>query len=55
MSFPAGALTLVAVTGYGEERDQALAKLAGFDHFLTKPLDLAALKKLLASLQTTAV
>ncbi len=39
-SFSREELTLVAVTGYGEKRDHALAQLAGFDHYLTKPLDL---------------
>ena len=42
-------LMLIAVTGYGGERDHALAKLAGFDHYLTKPLDLGALRKVLAA------
>jgi PAS domain S-box-containing protein len=54
-SFPREVLTLIAVTGYGEERDHALAKLAGFDHYLTKPLDLGALKRLLAARQTAMV
>ena len=43
-SFPREELTLVAVTGYGEERNHALAKLAGFDHYLIKPLNLEALR-----------
>jgi two-component system CheB/CheR fusion protein len=54
-SFPRERLTLFAVTGYGEERDHALAKLAGFDHYLTKPLDLGALYELLAARQTSMV
>jgi DNA-binding response OmpR family regulator len=42
-------LRLIAVTGYGGERDHALAKLAGFDDYLTKPLDLTALNDMLAA------
>jgi len=34
----AGAL-LVAVTGYGQDSDRALALAAGFDHHLVKPID----------------
>jgi signal transduction histidine kinase/CheY-like chemotaxis protein len=30
---------IVAVTGYGQERDRRLSKLAGFDYHLTKPVD----------------
>jgi CheY-like chemotaxis protein len=39
---------LVAVTGYGQERDKQLARDAGFDKHLVKPLNLATLKKTLA-------
>jgi two-component system CheB/CheR fusion protein len=53
--FSSEKLTLVAMTGYGEERDHALAKLAGLDHYLTKPIDLVALKGLLANRQTAIV
>ena len=41
-------LMLVSVTGYGGERDHATAKLAGFDHFLVKPVNLRALDEVLA-------
>jgi len=34
---------LVAVTGYGQEEILQMAKSAGFDHHLLKPLDLDAL------------
>jgi PAS domain S-box-containing protein len=54
-SFSKQELTLVAVTGYGEERDHALAKLAGFDHYLVKPLDLGVLKRLLSAREPTIV
>ncbi|MES2306340.1 MAG: CheR family methyltransferase [Gemmatimonadota bacterium] len=32
-------LTLIAVTGWGQERDVRSAREAGFDHHLTKPVD----------------
>ncbi|MDB5918523.1 MAG: hypothetical protein JWR40_2757 [Massilia sp.] len=41
------AITLVALTGWGDERDRARAKEAGFDHHLTKPADLAAIEQVL--------
>ncbi len=44
---------LVAVTGYGREVDRAQARAAGFQHHLVKPLDLAALERLLAGLGAT--
>jgi CheY-like chemotaxis protein len=44
----AGAL-LIAMTGYGQERDRRMSSEAGFDHHLVKPVDPAVLQKLLAS------
>ena len=38
---------LIAVTGYGQDSDRSRAKAAGFDHHLTKPLDIPTLIKLL--------
>ncbi|MEN3944244.1 ATP-binding protein [Prosthecobacter sp. SYSU 5D2] len=38
---------LIAVTGYGQEEDRQRALMAGFDHHLVKPVDLARLKDLL--------
>jgi PAS domain S-box-containing protein len=35
----AAQITLIAVTGWGTERDKARALEAGFDHHLTKPVD----------------
>ena len=32
-------VTLVAITGYGEEKDILLSKKAGFDYHLTKPIN----------------
>jgi CheY-like chemotaxis protein len=43
-------VTLVAITGWGQEEDRRHGKEAGFAHHLTKPADLAAIDKLLASL-----
>ena len=48
--FPSLSVTLVALTGWGQERDRQLAREAGFDHHLTKPAELHSLQKLLASL-----
>ena len=42
-------VVLIAVTGWGQERDKQLALEAGFDHHLTKPIDPRQLKQLLAN------
>jgi CheY-like chemotaxis protein/two-component sensor histidine kinase len=42
--------TLIAVTGWGSEADKEKARLAGFDHHLTKPVDPDQLLALLATL-----
>jgi CheY-like chemotaxis protein len=39
---------LVAVTGFGTRADRERSRAAGFDHHLTKPLDLALLVELLS-------
>ena len=41
-------LRLVALTGWGQEEDRRHSDEAGFDAHLVKPIDLAALTKLLA-------
>ena len=41
-------MTLIALTGWGQQRDKALAAEAGFDEHLTKPVDVAALDALLS-------
>jgi CheY-like chemotaxis protein len=41
-------MALVAVTGWGQEEDKRRAAEAGFDHHLTKPVEPAALERLLA-------
>jgi signal transduction histidine kinase/CheY-like chemotaxis protein len=38
---------LIAVTGYGQERDKHHAQQAGFDHHLTKPVDENVLERLI--------
>jgi two-component system CheB/CheR fusion protein len=40
-------LVLVALTGYGQEEDRRLAREAGFDYHLTKPVDPAVIYELL--------
>jgi len=42
-------MRLYAVTGWGQEDDKRLAKEAGFDEHLTKPINTAVLLKLLAT------
>jgi PAS domain S-box-containing protein len=52
---PVGAQTLlVALTGYGQDSDKEQARAAGFDHHLTKPIEIDALKELVARLDRSA-
>jgi CheY-like chemotaxis protein len=44
-------MMLVAVTGWGQEQDKRRSREAGFDHHLTKPVDLVALEKILAEMR----
>lgn len=44
-------LTLVALTGYGQEEDKAKAKQAGFDHHLIKPVGIAEVEALLSKIK----
>ncbi|HTA19080.1 MAG TPA: response regulator, partial [Polyangia bacterium] len=46
---------LVALTGYGQPEDRTRAAVAGFDAHLTKPMDLDALERMLATLAPDAV
>jgi CheY-like chemotaxis protein/two-component sensor histidine kinase len=41
-------MALIALTGWGQEEDKRRGLEAGFDHHLTKPVQAAALEKLLA-------
>jgi CheY-like chemotaxis protein len=43
-------LTLIALTGWGNEEDRRRSREAGIDHHLVKPVDIEALRQLLASL-----
>jgi CheY-like chemotaxis protein len=46
-------VTLIALTGWGQEEDRRRSQDAGFDHHLVKPVDPVALKKLLGDFQTS--
>jgi signal transduction histidine kinase/ActR/RegA family two-component response regulator len=48
-------MTLVAVTGYGQDRDRERARRAGFDHHLVKPADTTVLARLLEQLAAEVV
>jgi CheY-like chemotaxis protein len=43
-------LILVALTGWGQQEHRERSRIAGFDGHLTKPLDVAALARLVGSL-----
>jgi len=45
---------LVALTGWGAEHDRARSREAGFDHHLTKPVDLGTVQKLLTDMAAAA-
>jgi signal transduction histidine kinase len=44
------AVTLVALTGWGQEEDRRRCRMAGFDHHLTKPVDIDVFETLMSSL-----
>ncbi|UOD28476.1 PAS domain S-box protein [Massilia violaceinigra] len=46
-------LALVALTGWGDDKDRARSKEAGFDHHLIKPANLEAVERLLTDLVET--
>jgi PAS domain S-box-containing protein len=43
-------MTVIAITGWGQEDAKRLAKAAGFDHHLTKPMDSVVLEAILAAI-----
>ena len=43
------AVTLIAVTGWGQDSDKARALAAGFNHHFTKPVEPERLSELLRS------
>ena len=48
-------MTLIALTGWGQDDDKRRAEDAGFDHHLVKPVDPRRLIELLASLRAQPV
>jgi PAS domain S-box-containing protein len=42
-------VTLIAITGWGQEDNKRMARTAGFDHHLTKPMDSTVLESILAT------
>jgi PAS domain S-box-containing protein len=48
-------LTLVAVTGWGQDEDRRRCRDAGFDHHLVKPVNLRSLRSLLAAVPARPV
>jgi CheY-like chemotaxis protein len=49
-----GAIHLVALSGYGQERDRQASMQAGFARHLTKPVELLALSEVIAAYQPRA-
>jgi len=47
-------VTLIALTGWGQEQDRKLTLAAGFDFHLIKPADINALRTLLTSVERQA-
>lgn len=47
-SHPGAAPVVIAMSGYTDSSQRDLARAAGFDHYLTKPVDLALLYQLIA-------
>jgi PAS domain S-box-containing protein len=45
-------LTLIALTGWGQDKDRKNSEIAGFDYHLIKPADVSALETLLGSLES---
>ncbi|NOT24960.1 MAG: PAS domain S-box protein [Acidobacteria bacterium] len=45
-------VTLIALSGWGQEEDRRRSKQAGFDYHLIKPADVNALQNLLATIET---
>jgi CheY-like chemotaxis protein len=43
-------MTLIALSGWGQQEHKARARAAGFDHYLVKPVDYEALRGLLEAL-----
>jgi CheY-like chemotaxis protein len=54
-SMTGSAMRLIAITGYGRTNDIALARDAGFDGHLTKPVVFADLEKMMATPEVKSV
>ena len=48
-------MVLIALTGWGQNEDRDRTKEAGFDHHLVKPVDLAKVQQILATLVAHSV
>ena len=48
-------VVIVALTGWGQEEDRHRSKEAGIDHHLVKPVDTAALEKILTELRAAPI
>jgi DNA-binding response OmpR family regulator len=48
-------LTLVAMTGWGQDEDRRKSHQAGFDHHLIKPVDARALEAFLRKLDEASL
>ena len=48
-------MTIIALTGWGQEGDRAQSRAAGCDGHLVKPIALAELEKLLAELESGGI
>jgi signal transduction histidine kinase len=46
------AIYVIALTGYGRDKDRQMAREAGFDEHMTKPIDFPVLKRALTQLQS---
>src|SRR5262249_36836477 len=44
-------ITIIAVTGWGQDEDREKGRLAGFDHHVVKPADSSTLMQLLAAVR----
>ncbi len=42
-------VVIIAITGYGHDRDREMSKSAGFDHHLLKPVDISLVQNILAA------
>jgi PAS domain S-box-containing protein len=54
VNLKARTVTLIALTGWGQDRDKELALAAGFNHHFTKPVEPAQICEILRSLTGTA-